>query len=84
MRPYRVNSSDDLDVPPPPARRGRAVAIIAFAAGLHAAVLGAAFAARAPEPTSRIQTVHVLTGHVDPMTGSFEAHGMADARIAKR
>ncbi len=85
MPPYRVNSSNDLDVPTPRARRGRAVAIIAATVGLHAAVLGAAFAARAPEPTGpRTETVHVLAGHVDPMTGAFEAHGMADARIAKR
>jgi hypothetical protein len=85
MRPYRVNSSNDLDVPSPPRRRGRAAAIVVASVAAHAALLAVAFAARAPEPTApKTEVVRVLAGHVDPMTGAFEANGLADARIAKK
>ncbi len=85
MRPYRVNSSNDLDVPSPPRRRGRVVAIVLASVAAHAALLAAAFAARAPEPTGpKTEVVRVLAGRVDPTTGSFEANGLADARIAKK
>ena len=86
MRPYRVGSSVESEVTnPAPARRGRAVAIVIAAVGVHVAVLATAFAMRAPEPVApRTEVVSVLAGHVDPMTGDFQATGLRDARIAKK
>ena len=85
MGPYRVVSSNESNVESSPRRRGRVVWIIVASVAAHAAVLGAAFASRAPEPTApKTETVHVLAGHVDPMTGDFQATGLADARVAKK
>ena len=85
MRPYRVVSSVESEVAKPPRRRGRTVAIIVASVAAHAAVLGAAFVSRAPEPVKpRTEVVRVLTGQVDSTTGEFHAAGLADARIAKK
>ena len=83
MRPYRENPS--LEVPPTDARprRARAALIALAAVGLHAGVLVAAFATRAPEKIApRTSVVTVLTGHVTEM-GDFEASGVAAARIRR-
>ena len=80
MRPYRVISPEP-EVVQPPRRRGRAVAIVIAAVGMHAGLLGAAFMARAPEPVApRTTVVPVLAGNVDDV-GEFHATGLADARI---
>lgn len=65
----------------PPKRRFRVFFIALATLGLHAGVLAAAFASRAPENTRpATQTVSVLTGHVTEL-GDFEATGLANARI---
>ena len=65
----------------PPKRRFRVFLIALATLSLHAGVLVAAFASRAPEntrPTTR--TVSVLSGHVTEL-GDFQATGLANARI---
>ena len=86
MRPYRLQPSElELEEPPQRHRRARAVVIVVASVAVHAAVLAAAFVSRAPDRMApRSEVVRVLTGHVDPMTGAFEANGVADARIAKK
>jgi hypothetical protein len=83
MTMYRTNPSSGPSVPmPPPPNRLRPLWIAVFAVGVHAAVLGAAFAARAPEAVGpRTKIVSVLTGQVDAWTGDFHANGVQRARI---
>jgi hypothetical protein len=85
MRPYRMVSSVESEIANPPQRRGRAVAIVIGSIAVHVAVLATAFVMRAPEPVApKTEVVPVLAGHVDPMTGDFQATGLRGARIAKK
>jgi hypothetical protein len=84
MRPYRLPNSQfgqHDEIPQPKPRRGRVFVIALTTLGLHAGVLAAAFALRAPENTApKTQIVSVLTGHVTEL-GDFQATGLANARI---
>ena len=82
MSMYRWNASDEPAVVGPPARRFRPLYIAIASIAAHAAVFGAAFAARAPTPAApRTEVVQVLAGQVDPWTGDFHAAGVRSARI---
>lgn len=48
--------------------------------GLHAGVLAAAFASRAPEKAPQTRVVSVLSGRVTEL-GDFQATGLANARV---
>lgn len=82
MTMYRVNASAELEIASPKPRRFRALAIAVVSIGAHAAIIGAAFAARGRGPVApRTAVVQVLAGHVDPWTGDFQAIGLRSARI---
>ncbi len=84
MEIYRTNAAEDLEIAAAPKpRKHRAIWIIAASIAAHAAVLGAAFVARAPAAAETTRVVSVLVGHVDADTGAFHAQGVADARIKR-
>ena len=83
MEIYRTNAAEKLELaaaPKPSKRRTLAIAALSIAA--HAALLGGAFAARSAAPAETTRVVRVLVGHVDE-TGSFQARGLADARVKR-
>jgi hypothetical protein len=82
MWPYRKNASAELPVGEPSARRVRPLHVAILSVGLHAGLLGAAFAARVPTPAGpHTRLVRVIAGNVDPWTGDFRAAGVRTARI---
>lgn len=81
MRPYRLPARDEITPPTPPRQRFRVFLIALATLGLHAGVLVAAFASRAPENTApKTRIVSVLSGHITEL-GDFQATGLANARI---
>ncbi|HEY1959314.1 MAG TPA: hypothetical protein VGH28_27055 [Polyangiaceae bacterium] len=82
MTMYRKNAVDEALVLESPKRRVRPLFIAIGSVAAHAALLAAAFAARAPAPAApKTATVQVLAGQVDPWTGDFRATGVRTARI---
>jgi len=80
MLPYRLPPSEMSPSEPPRRSRARVFVIALATLGLHAGVLAAAFAARAPEKAPQTRVVSVLSGHITEL-GDFEATGVANARI---
>ena len=79
MSAYRIPANPELSAP---TARKRSVLPWAFlaTAALHAGVLGAAFAVRAPEPVAPpTAVVTVLNGHV--AADGFQADGLQQARV---
>lgn len=79
---YRVNAVGEIETAVPKPRRGRGFWILGVSLAAHVALLGAAFASRAPAPReTTTEVVRVLAGRVDAETGAFHASGITDARI---
>lgn len=83
MEIYRTNAAENVEIAAAEKPRRRAMWIVALSIAAHAAILGAAFVARAPTPVDTTRIVSVLVGHVDTDTGAFQAEGLARARIKR-